>query len=61
MMYNIRSGAVRLKISDFPYDSNSNVCIFPAFTCQYINLKSLTLKIYVNVTENNIRNGPIRW
>ena len=50
-MYNIRSDAIRWQIPDFLSDGNSNVCIFPAFTCQNSHLKSLTLKMWINVTE----------
>ena len=35
---------------------------FLAFTCrQNSQWESLTLKIYGKMTEDNIRNGPIRW
>ena len=34
---------------------------FRASTCQNGQLKSFTLKIYGKITEDNIRNGPVRW
>ena len=45
MMDSIRSGTIRLQISDFLSDVNSNVCIFRAFTCKNSQLESLTMKI----------------
>ena len=45
---------------DFP-DGNSNVCIFIAYTCQNIQLKSLALKIEVKVIGYNIYSYAIRW
>ena len=60
-MDSIRSGTIRLHITDFLSHGNSNDLNFRTFTCQNWQLENFTFKIYGNVTEYNIRNGPVRW
>ena len=51
MMYNVRSDAIPRQIPDFVYDGDSNVSIFPAFSCQNSDLESLTLLVQGHVIQ----------
>ena len=44
LMYHIRSDAIRCQIHDFLSESNGNVCIFPADTCQKKPLEKFDLE-----------------